>query len=56
MIAELFPLMILFGLCYITFAWALYMRLGRAKNWIGSWMRNWTGLLVMYVKDLKVAS
>lgn len=28
MIAELFPLMILFGLCYITFAWALYMRLG----------------------------
>ena len=28
MVSALFPLMILFGLCYITFAWALYMRLG----------------------------
>ena len=32
MVAELFPTMILFGLCYITFAWALYMRIGWAMS------------------------
>lgn len=36
MVAELFPTMILFGLCYITFAWALYMRRGWAISSGGS--------------------
>eukprot|EP00438_Fugacium_kawagutii_P015712 Skav235335 [mRNA] locus=scaffold520:735007:736734:- [translate_table: standard] len=30
MVPALFPLMILFGLCYIIFAWALYLRIGLA--------------------------